>query len=166
MDEQLRKDAPAAMREVSSMIKAAAAGLEAHDDRAAHDAIEAGKRVLLRYRDLKPPVAEMTALAQELGVYERRLSAIVNAKSAMSEGETRLHEAQMDLKEEDYVAADKIYNDLLKKLDVPEGSARYVDMKAVKKLRTTVDAKRRAIAAKVKKQEAAIATRKRASPSR
>lgn len=148
---ELRRAAPTSIAQVTATLTAATAALDAGRLEAVESGVTEGKAVLAKYEGLSPSVTEMTVLGQQFSDLERRLSTIVNAKAALDGAELR--NAQADIKAQDYAAADKRYDDLLKKLDVPAESEKYVPMADVRKMRATVESKRRAIASRVQKQE-------------
>lgn len=131
-------------------------GMEQGDYSVAQRSLGEAKAIVTRYKDLIPPLLPMSDLKAQVDDVEQDLNVVGSVTSALSDAPTKLAEAASKVKEKDYIAADRIYADLLNGLDVPQRSARYVSMADVKKVSGTVQNKRHAIGAAVTRQQVQV----------
>ncbi len=156
-NDNLRAHSSEAISRATRIVSDAKGALQKGDYAGAQGYVDAANEIIGPYQKLNPPVRQMMSLFAEAHEVETNASALGAVKKALSDGPAKLAEAAASAKDKEYIAADKIYGELVSALVVPAGAEEFVPASDVKKLRTQVEAKRRAIAAGVKKEEAQIA---------
>lgn len=156
-DGELRTHGTEAVSKATALVADLRRDLEQGYYSAAMRVLGQAKTVVKPYENLRPAYEPIVALAEQVHENEQHLEVIGNVKRTLDDGPEDLAKAAASIKEKDYLAADKVFETMLRGLDVPPDSAPFVAMADVKKLRATVEGKRRAIASGLKKQKAEVA---------
>lgn len=151
----LRAHASEAAQEAARVLKVAETSIDGQDFPSARQSLQTAESIISKYQSLNPPAPAFVDLARGLHQNKEDLAMIENARGALSSSSAQLTDAADKVKEGEYIKADDVLDDVLRMLDVNERAARALPMKEVKKLKATVEARRRAIASRVKKQHAA-----------
>jgi hypothetical protein len=156
-DADLRAHASEAAEQAAQALKVVATSLEGQDLPSAKQSLQTADSIISKYQRLNPPLPAFIDLARNLHQDKEDLAVIDNAKNGLFSSTGQLVEAANKVKEKDFIAADNILDEILRKLDVPERVAHYLPMKEVKKVRGVVEARKRALAPRVKQQQGAVA---------
>jgi hypothetical protein len=156
-DSDLRAHGSEAVAKATALVADLKRDLEQGDYSAAMRALSQAKAIVTPYEDLHPAYEPIATLAAQVHEDEQHLEVIGNVKRTLADGPEDLSKAAASIKEKDYLAADKVFETMLVGLDVPKDSAPFVPMVDVKKLRSTVEGRRRTIGAGLKKQKAEVA---------
>lgn len=160
-DADLRAHAQEAIAQTTQAVAEAKHEMERGDVAAAERELVIAQTIVAKYQGLRPPDPNMASLSTLVSEQTEDVTTIDKVTRTLRDGSRDLEDAAEKARNRNYVAADQALERVLRGLSVPPRLAAWLPMNDVNRLRAAAQAKKRAIAWGVTKQEAAIAAAER-----